>query len=84
MDYHDIPRDEAMRKAEIHARNGWAVHFKFTCEQCGERCVLEEANQLYEYGECCQCGHKTKLDMVGFMLVRPLPKPVHTVVIYNN
>ena len=66
----DLPRIEAFRRAEALAHQGWKVHFKFTCEECGQRCTLEEANVLYEYGECFECGHKTKLDMIGFLIVR--------------
>ena len=64
----DLPRIEAMRRANELASQGWRVNFKFTCEKCGERCILIDGNTLWEYGECCACGHKTKLDYVGFTI----------------
>ena len=70
MEYSDLPRVEVMRRAEAAAQQGWTVHFKFTCEGCGKRCTLQEPNVLYEYGECFKCGHKTKLDSAGFMLMK--------------
>lgn len=66
----DLPREEAKALADLRAQEGWTVNFKFTCEQCGERMMLSDPNTLYEYGECCLCGHRTRLDMVGFMLSR--------------
>ncbi len=68
-EYHDIPRAEVIAQAEELARQGWFVYFKFTCGECGERCILQERNTLYERGECCRCGHETELSRVGFMLV---------------
>jgi len=71
--YHDLPREELMRKAsemlmsyppEVQAQ----VYFKFTCEKCGERVELVEANTLYEKGECCLCGHETEIKRGGFSL----------------
>jgi len=71
-EHDDLPRAEAMRKAEEHARQGWTVYFKFTCANCDERVVLQDPNTLYEHGECCVCGQSTKLERVGFMLVRAI------------
>lgn len=65
-----IPREVAVERATFWRKQGWTVHFKFTCERCGQRVVLQDANTLYEYGECCFCGHKTKLDTVGFMVIK--------------
>lgn len=69
----DLPREELMQKAQEvlnkykgpgHAQ----VFFKYTCEQCGERCILSEPNKLYESGECCECHHITRIDKGGMML----------------
>ncbi len=74
VDYGDLPRDELMAQAtEALAKTpGSVVNFKFTCENCGERCILSEPNKLYESGECCTCGHTTKIDKGGFMLTLKL------------
>ena len=70
VNHKDLPSKEAMIRAELLAQQGWTVYFKFTCGHCGERCILQDPNTLYEYGECCVCGYETKLDMVGFLLER--------------
>ena len=68
----DILRAEAIKRAESWRNNGWDVHFKFTCGRCGERLTLQEPNTLYEYGECFTCGYETKLDKVGFLVVKTM------------
>ena len=64
---------EIVAKADAAIMSGWQVYFKFTCQACGERPVLNEANTLYEKGECCICGHETDLKapeaMLGFMII---------------
>lgn len=67
----DLPRDELMQAAkEATAPGGqWPgaeVYFKFTCEHCGNRCMFQEPNMLYEFGECSECGEETKVDVGGF------------------
>ena len=39
--------------------HGCRVHFKFTCEKCGNRCAFEEKNTFHESGVCDRCGHET-------------------------
>jgi predicted RNA-binding Zn-ribbon protein involved in translation (DUF1610 family) len=79
----DLPRDELMVSAEaaiLSAPLGSYVHFKFTCENCGERCVLAEANTLWQKGECFACGYETPIAAGGYMLIMPtgVPRgPVH-------
>ncbi len=52
------------------------VHFKFTCDRCGARCVLAEPNTFRERGECPSCGHVQPISAGGFMLVvRTDPTP---------
>jgi hypothetical protein len=70
----DLPRDELLDRAreaiaQFDAQGTPAfVNFKFTCEKCGTRCSLSEPNTLYENGECCVCGHTTKIIAGGFSL----------------
>lgn len=71
--FHDLPRAELLQRAkrvmeDYPPESKPEIHFKFTCEKCGERCALEEPNILYEHGECFNCGHSTKIDKGGFML----------------
>lgn len=71
----DLPIGELMNRANIKLLQDQAdgvqtdIHFKFTCENCGERCMLSEPNQLFEYGECHKCGHETKIVVGGFTTV---------------
>lgn len=70
----DLPRQELMRAANdaMSRYQNAEVHFKFTCEKCGERCTLSKANTLYENGECYKCGHETKIEKGGFSLTLTL------------
>lgn len=69
----DLPREQLMKMADdaimkYGGREKAYVNFKFTCEQCGERCTLAEENQLYERGECFKCGHEMPIAFGGFTL----------------
>jgi formylmethanofuran dehydrogenase subunit E len=71
--YNDLPREELLKKAqEVMAdyppESKPEIHFKFTCQHCGERCTLSDANVLYEKGECYACGKETEITKGGFML----------------
>jgi hypothetical protein len=71
MKYKDLPRDELMARANhflVQMGDFAEVHFKFSCENCGERCELTEPNTLYERGECCKCGHETVITKGGFSI----------------
>jgi Zn finger protein HypA/HybF involved in hydrogenase expression len=67
----DLPRWELMKLAQeaLERYPEALVHFKYTCEHCGERCTLEEPNQLYEYGLCHKCGQETEIVQGGMTLV---------------
>jgi len=68
----DLPKEELIERARTYqAEMQCDIHFKYTCEACGERCTLEEPNTLYEKGEC-QCGHIMPITHGGFMLVKKL------------
>ena len=70
----DLPREELARKANRAVLEGRemgldvSAFFNFTCPECGARCSLNDANTLYEEGECCQCGHISKIEVGGFSL----------------
>lgn len=74
----DLPRDELVVAADRaigrYGPNVAAVHFKFTCEHCGNRCTFGVANTLFELGECDRCGLETRIEKGGFMLVLTMPK----------
>lgn len=70
--YKELPRGELMEHANrtlIEFGDLAEVFFKYTCEGCGERCMLSEPNILYEKGECHKCGHVTPITKGGYTLV---------------
>ena len=67
----DLNRDDLMAAADEALErygDGVDVYFKFTCVHCGERCMFQEPNKLYESGECSSCGESTTVEYGGFML----------------
>lgn len=69
----DYPREQIMKMAEeAIAKYGGPslarVYFKFTCPACGERCQFQDANKLYETGECHKCGQASEVKEAGFAL----------------
>ena len=73
----NLPRAELVAHAEEAMRRlgGRAqVYFKFTCPACGARCTFEEANTLYEEGECSECGVVSPVHEGGYLLLAS-PKP---------
>jgi formylmethanofuran dehydrogenase subunit E len=76
--HHDLPRKELLAAAEEAMQKFIdqepEIHFKFTCEECGERCMLSQKNMLYEKGECHKCGHETEIKKGGFALMLNLKK----------
>lgn len=67
----DLSREELMLAADEALRRypGSKVHFKFTCQHCGHRCMLADENTLWESGECNQCGQLTTITHGGFSLL---------------
>ncbi len=66
----DLPRQELLQAAQniLDDCPGSCVHFKFTCDHCGERCTFETPNVLYQMGECVKCGKTTVVRRGGFLL----------------
>jgi hypothetical protein len=60
-----------MAQAALDSRRPGAcrVHFAFMCAHCGARCVLQEANTLYQRGKCHKCGLVTTIRRAGFIVV---------------
>jgi predicted SprT family Zn-dependent metalloprotease len=73
--HNDLSRKELMiaaDKALATMGSRAKVHFKYTCQKCGERVMLQEPNTLYENGECYKCGHVQPITQGGFALVMDL------------
>lgn len=67
----DLPRDKLVEQANRDVDSYECAvdcYFKYTCEHCGNRCMLQEPNKLYEKGECCQCGLETEIKFGGYAL----------------
>lgn len=69
----DLPREELVKAAEEAIKPtgmypGGTISFKFTCQHCGERCIMQDENKLYEFGECHKCGKSTKIEYGGFLV----------------
>lgn len=77
-EFKDIPIAEAVPKAQQFLDQGMTIFFKFTCDQCGERCIFQEANTLYEKGECSSCGYETVIEKVGFMVTFTIETSIST------
>jgi len=68
--FHNLSRQDAMQRAQLWLDLGWETHFTFKCEQCGEVCSLDDANTLYERGECCTCGYEQDLNEgIGLLMI---------------
>ena len=67
----DLSRAEILKLARDAAAKhpGATIHFKFTCPKCGQRCVLEEADTLYQRGICFRCGSDSLIEKAGFLLI---------------
>lgn len=76
----DLPKAELVKlAAEVLAEHAAAgipieLHFKVTCEACGERVVVAEPNRTYDRVECAKCGHETPFTHGGFMFILLAPK----------
>jgi hypothetical protein len=67
----DLSRAEILKLARKAAAEhpGARIHFKFTCPKCRERCVLEEADTLYQRGICFRCGSDSPIEKAGFLMI---------------
>lgn len=65
--YNDIPLEKAVEKASVWISKGFTVFQKFTCENCGNRLTIEEANKFFTSGSCDKCGHVTQIEKCGFL-----------------
>lgn len=75
--YKDYPFDVITAKVQELAAQGHRCYQKFSCDKCGNRLGMEEANKFYTQGSCDKCGHITDIKKKGcnFMMVAVVPKP---------
>ena len=62
MTYKDFPFQECADEAErLVTKHGALVFQKFSCDKCGSRQTIAEANKFYTSGKCEECGHVTDI-----------------------
>ena len=61
----DYPFDEVAKTAKELADNGALVYQKFTCDKCGSRQTIDEANKFFTTGRCEECDHVTDIRKKG-------------------
>lgn len=44
------------------------VFFKSTCPACGARPMFNEPNVIFDWMECCECGHTFEFEKGGYLL----------------
>lgn len=76
MNTSDLPFDEICKQVEEHAKKGVKCFQKFTCEKCGSRQTIEDANVFYTEGMCEECKHVTNIKErgCGFMAIFSMSK----------
>lgn len=66
----NYPRGILLQKAVAYTKQFGhekvEIYFKFTCEKCGERCMFQVPNVLFERGTCHVCGHDMEVKEGGF------------------
>ena len=61
----DFPFEEAAAGAHERALAGWYVYQKWTCQHCGARQTMPDANKFYEQGVCEECKQTTDIRARG-------------------
>jgi ribosomal protein L40E len=64
-DTHDLPWDQLTKKADQAIAAGATLYQKFTCDKCGARQTMTEANTFYTEGQCEECQHITDIRKKG-------------------
>jgi hypothetical protein len=64
-EYKDFPFDEIADAVERLIADGASVYQKWSCDNCGTRQTMPEANKLFLFGICDRCGHKTNIQAKG-------------------
>jgi len=74
--YNDHPFDTVCKTVEEYAKQGVKCYQKFTCENCGSRQTMEDANVFYTEGSCEECKHVTDIKRRGcnYMAIFPTSK----------
>lgn len=71
--HNDFPLQEVCDQLNRYAKQYPNLQFfqKFSCEHCGSRQTMAEANKLYASGVCEECGKSTDIKARGcnYMLI---------------
>lgn len=63
--YNDYPLQECADTVQAYIDNGMYVYQKFTCDHCGSRQTMGDANVFYKTGTCEECKKVTDIDKKG-------------------
>lgn len=66
----DYPFEEAAAGAHQRVLEGWYVYQKWTCQHCGVRQTMPDANHFYEHGRCEECKQVTNIRARGCNYMR--------------
>jgi Fe2+ or Zn2+ uptake regulation protein len=69
--YNDYPFFEMAATASELIKDGWDVFQKYTCDHCGSRQTMDDANIFHTHGKCEECGKITDIKQRGcnYMLI---------------
>ena len=65
MKYNDHPFYECAAAAEKLIAYVHEVYQKFTCDGCGQRLTIDQANAFHKLGTCDQCNAITNIEHKG-------------------
>ena len=64
----DLPLHEIVTLVDEQIKRGHTIFQKFTCQHCGERQTMDEANTIFTSGHCEKCGKVSEIKACGFIL----------------
>jgi len=67
----DKPREEIEKIVRERNARSWTCFVKWTCAGCGERCASEEPNIVRDEYRHEKCGHVTRPEVFGILMVGP-------------
>lgn len=74
---HDYPIMECFDAASRFVADGATIYQKFSCESCGARMTIPDANTFYTSGSCEKCRHVSNIRKNGcnYMLAMDVGQP---------
>lgn len=63
------PIESVLERAEGVLQSGGSFYQQFLCASCGAKQTMEEANKMYAFGTCEECGSLTDIRANGCNLM---------------